>query len=121
MSFNPTDEQRANLAKLADYLDALPADYRCFEMHSYHSDAVYPSSASVPECGTTACAVGHGPAAGFPATRYENWDEYRIRLFGPGSIFVPGAAQYMFSPLNPNDPHAAAGRIRKVLAGEYRA
>lgn len=114
--FAPTAEQRANLTKLADYLAALPDDYVGFEMGLYHEDTVYADRAASPDCGTCACAVGHGPTAGIDPEKDEWWDAYHRRVFGAGSIHVDGAQRYMFGTHNPNDPHAAAARIREVLA-----
>ncbi len=33
------------------------------------------------ECGTTACAVGHGPLFGITPVDGEDWEDYAIRLF----------------------------------------
>ena len=38
--FSPTPKQRANLAKLATYLEALPADYQHFRMAAYYGERV---------------------------------------------------------------------------------
>jgi len=81
---------RDNLAKLATYLESLPADYAAFGMMSYFTEArtEYAGHSSwdeieahdrkwlesevkyarenggVGQCGAVACAVGHGPSAG---------------------------------------------------------
>jgi hypothetical protein len=34
------------------------------------------------ECGTTACAAGHGPLCGIKSKRGETWNEYTERVFG---------------------------------------
>ncbi len=86
-------EHKENLAKLATYLESLPADYRHFDMSWWFhgSSASYASGAlSVPECGTSACALGHGPAAGIPLrdaimpNGRISWDRYKRQ-------FVPAA------------------------------
>lgn len=66
-----TRAQRRNLAKLAAYLEGLPRDYRHFNMGYYlklksNGDelAYVRKNGGVASCGTVACAVGHGPAAG---------------------------------------------------------
>lgn len=66
--------KRSNLEKLAAYLETLPVDYQHFSMRSYltkdGSYVSYPEEANTAiDCGTIACAVGHGPAAGSPPIR----------------------------------------------------
>lgn len=70
----PTEQQLANLARLATKLESLPADYRHFNMgvyvgfgihHSFDADAIeYARHNGGLPCGTAACAAGHGPSAG---------------------------------------------------------
>lgn len=67
-----TRTQRRNLGKLATYLEGLPRRYRHFEMLDFtglpDSDPeilrYVRENGGVANCGTVACAVGHGPAAG---------------------------------------------------------
>ncbi len=78
-------EQLANLAKLATHLESLPANYGHFDMSGfldigYGSDVTAASYAKTGvlfieegTCGTTACALGHGPAAGI-LLREEDFD-----------------------------------------------
>lgn len=137
---------RNNLQTLADYLSALPHDYDHFDMGVYFArqrevtsygddeeDDVYyaeemtvhevldnPGLAPDYECGSAACAVGHGPAAGIPVSVNDNeWSNYADRVFGTNPMRV-GAGNYMFggSADNPRCPQAAARRIREVLAGK---
>lgn len=75
---NMTDERydeearRENLEKLATYLENLPENYEHFNMHSFidHKSDFQAlvdyalNNGGVHNCGTAACAVGHGPAAG---------------------------------------------------------
>ena len=61
-----------NCTRLAKYLESLPEDYEDFGMsdfilHEIDTDAVVnyaKHNGGVSKCGTAACAVGHGPAAG---------------------------------------------------------
>ena len=48
-------------------------------------------------CGTTACAVGHGPLAGIPMLKGEEWGEYELRVFGVGQYKHQEAWGFMFS------------------------
>ena len=98
-----TDEQRANLTKLADYLCNLPDDYQHFNMSYF-----------VSECGTSACAVGHGPAAGIPLKKDDNWLTYSYENF----CFSGAFWRYMFGSDWPNCPKAAAHRIWEVINRE---
>jgi hypothetical protein len=66
-----TDEQRANLDKLATYLEGLPKRYKHFGMGVWITGADGKAivryaleNGGVSSCGAVACAVGHGPAAG---------------------------------------------------------
>ena len=67
-----TRSQRRNLDKLATYLEGLPEDYQHFDMLSWLRScgddaaviAYVRKNGGVDKCGTAACAVGHGPAAG---------------------------------------------------------
>jgi hypothetical protein len=82
----------ANLLKLAEYLEALPADYRHFDMELFIKSGTefrptYPAKAeeTIKHCGTAACAIGHGPSAGIlppsiPAMN--NWGVYCEEAFG---------------------------------------
>lgn len=71
-----------NCEKLAAYLESLPEDYQDFGMQAYiypHNDAALEKYAlqngGVSSCGTAACAIGHGPAAGiyFPEDDDSLW------------------------------------------------
>ncbi len=93
----PTTEQLDNLDRLANYLDSLAPDYDRFDMRTYFgsrqpsgylghcSVAAYsqlvPSLDCVP-CGTAACALGHGPAAGVRISGDDTWMGYCRRAFG---------------------------------------
>jgi len=80
-----SEQQRANLTKLAAYLRTLPEDYPDFAMSQFVAGAYGQGfdPASVPECGTAACAAGHGPSAGVPFIPGETWAEYSFRAFVP--------------------------------------
>lgn len=110
-----TDEQRANLAILAAYLRSLPANYPDFAMDDFTSDCE--DFAYFPACGTAACAVGHGPAAGFEPRAGETWFDYSERLFVPDSNI--DAWHWCFSggwTYRDNTAHGAASRIEWLLA-----
>lgn len=69
-----TRANRANLLKLANYLESLPRSYRHFDMSSYVGDAddrdetlidyMKNNGGLYDKCGTVGCALGHGPSAG---------------------------------------------------------
>ena len=140
-----TDEQKANLAKLADYLDAMTPEYakKHFAMSVFMAcpageweltpyqirngdsddfdalnvDAVYGQTNDVYACGTCACAIGHGPAAGIAADPVADasWDKYSQRALGISQFYNTGIWSDLFGPQNPDDPKAAAERIRAFL------
>lgn len=121
---------RKNLAKLATYLESLPDDYEAFDMSSFFDSTDHEAEISyalhnggVHNCGTSACAVGHGPAAGFLLNPDEigwfgpRWSEYSARVFT-----YPHTPEWdwMFSGAwceVDNTIKGAAARIRYLLAG----
>ena len=82
-----SETHKANLEKLATYLENLPDDYEHFDMELFYwrggfvlpdQDAIAPQS-----CGAVACAIGHGPAAGVPVPEgIDDWFVYCFRSFG---------------------------------------
>ncbi len=124
--------QVQNLLRLARYLRGLPADYAQFEMLYFASitdgefetqpDEAYDVTGS---CGTVACAVGHGPAAGIANLPSEAWEDYGLRVFGVGWL-ASGEDNLgrclrfdvLFSPYwhqIDNTPRGAAARILHCL------
>jgi hypothetical protein len=84
--------QRDNLIKLLAHLMSLPDDYKYLDMRHYQAvvtdkrelvESVDVQNPKMPgECGTVACAVGHGPAAGVPVTSKDRgWYAYAERCF----------------------------------------
>lgn len=124
-------EHKDNLLKLADYLDALPADYKHFDMgsyYTYHGEEIFPDDSDEEKpgpydlnaCGSSACAIGHGPNAGIPLQGDDYfWSKYARRAFGVDESDYESGGNYMFGLNNSNDPKAAAKRIREVVSGEW--
>ena len=83
-------EQRNNCIKLAKYLLTLPENYEQFDMKSYCSSTKPPQDLALEgyACGTTACALGYGPAAGVKPSFmhgrdfHEAWGLYSLNMFG---------------------------------------
>lgn len=136
--------QRSNLLKLAAYLESLPKNYSHFDMGwfaDHEGDCELPMDAEVyaaknpseflNNCGTVACAVGHGPAAGIKVADEEficrgqgvNWHGYSRRAFGVGATSRFDAFSFLFGAqwdLIDNHHYGAAARIRYYLAtGDY--
>lgn len=112
----------ANLLLLAERLDRLPKNYEHFDMQVYTSADLDPSKVTrkvIHNCGTVACAVGHGPTIrGLEAKSTDlDWEDYCLRVFGID--FHSAAFDFMFGPdwsdLD-NTPHGAAKRIRYYVA-----
>lgn len=135
-------DYRDNLRKLAQYLLALPVTYSDFEMATFFrvmsddedadDDAIEAKYAlengGVGKCGAVACAVGHGPSAGFlfnddeiiigtksGKPEFVDWLEYTERVFLPGDMPErPQAFTWMFgggwSGVD-NTPQGAGKRI----------
>jgi hypothetical protein len=137
-----SEEQRSNLEKLATYLESLPPDYNHFDMSFYadHSgdcdllddplvlDAIDPEG-FLSNCGTVACAVGHGPAAGILMLPSEikllksggnfAWGKYVGRAFiGYDFDMRTDAFDFLFASgwsASDNSHYGAAARIRYFL------
>lgn len=134
-------KQRANLLKLAEYLESLPPSYKHFDMtdYAYHKgthDLPLPPdvmAATRPveflsDCGTVACAAGHGPAAGIKLRSDElgrrgsrfvdvRWVAYIERAFGIDA-FTPTFGFLFGGDWREADNHhyGAAARIRFFLS-----
>lgn len=134
-------EQRANLAKLADFLDNLTPEFveRHFRMGEFYANLG--PRAEIPDfepgelssflietdpakacrsieafpCGTCGCALGMGPAAGIKPGRGDySWATYGRNKFG---ILTTGLDEggKIFGWWNPNDPKLVAQKIRSYL------
>lgn len=131
-------EHRANLAKLATYLESLPRDYceHFFHMASFATLPLFNGTATasvcpppenlIPDtdhtgykCGAVACAVGHGPAAGIPPLLGESWMGYCLRAFGTSTAGRNDTAwEWLFSStweMTDSTAKGAAARIRYFL------
>jgi hypothetical protein len=75
-----TEQQKANLLKLADYLEQ-PKLKAEFDMERYSESNIYFKELFEENCGSVGCAIGHGPYAGIPKIPGEDWREYCIRVF----------------------------------------
>jgi hypothetical protein len=101
----------ANLLKLADYLDRLPPDYAHFDMRTFGNG--HP-------CKTSACAAGHGPAAGIPFppdVGHLDWIDYIAAVFDVDHLGIEPSPEYMFMFYDDwdGDHYDAANRIRYAL------
>jgi hypothetical protein len=111
---------RRNLEKLASYLESLPADYDHFNMTGYFLlDGLDINLSNIynlkpKDCGSSACAIGHGPDAGIRRYNDYSWDIYSYRVYGMSHIDT-NYGQYIFSSFNDDDHYDAAKRIREIL------
>lgn len=130
---NIEPEHEKNFKKLSSYLRTLPEDYEHFDMGVFFDRpgvlyVNYDSPSDItPEmynqCGTVACAVGHGPAAGI--TGFDGyWSEYAEEAFGAipvdltlenGSIVFVWCFGSQWSNSD-NTPLGAADRIDYMLS-----
>lgn len=130
-----TEAHRARLATLAAYLEGLPKRYRHFDMAEYmgHGDREASiryalENGGVQKCGTVACAVGHGPAAGILVPRHMvdthniypiDWNAYAGLFLGAVSFREGSAFYWLFESAwenYDNTHYGAAARIRYLLA-----
>jgi len=110
---------RENLEKLASYLEELPEDYEHFGMSSYfknNNGVIFyvDRSPLAGECGTVACAVGHGPAAGIEPSGHENWVGYARRAFDLSTSQERWCFSGAWAVID-DTPQGAAKRIRYML------
>lgn len=113
-SLKITDEQETNLRKLAAYLLTLPADYPKFAMSLFTQDGRGGQGhpAHLPDCGTAACAAGHGPSAGIRPKKGETWAQYSGRAFcETWSI----EWDWCFAPFWARADNTAHGAARRIL------
>ena len=112
-------ENIENLNTLATYLEQLPEGYEHFDMKYYfvvqgRRLAYLVSEPKLESCGTVACAIGHGPAAGIPIKPEELWGVYCARVFGlSGSAWTWCFGEEWVHV--DNTPQGAAKRIRHYL------
>ena len=120
--------RRANLEKLATYLEELPSGYEHFDMMGYFASKEYPGAKVVGQqrppskCGAVACAIGHGPSAGIEPRGEELlsngeviWSSYGRRNFIRDDVVAWGwlfASHWESSQPTHRD---AAARIRYFL------
>lgn len=114
-----TDLQIENLRKLSDYLLQLPDGYEHFDMSHYYTtngDAAFLKYyVGFDECGSVACAIGHGPAAGVPIFDTDSsWPAYAIRSFGFNELTGSFIFGYDWHSID-NTPRGAANRIQYTL------
>lgn len=133
MSIEP--KHRANLEQIAEYLERLPSDYAHFSMRYFNTmrtaDAIRYGRENgglekYGSCGTVACVVGHGPAAGilvpescinidYSGTYAVDWLIYMEEMFGHDAYnwcFSDGWASF------DDTFRGAAARIRYYLAND---
>jgi hypothetical protein len=129
-----TETHRENLTKLADYLESLPYDYSHFNMSMYSNMSKadelrygkenggldkYESSVAWSGCGTAACALGHGPAAGVlirdeDTSPFLNWNIYARRFVPPTLTYWSWVFDGVWS-VRDGHHYGAAARIRYLL------
>ena len=105
-----------NLRKLADFLRALPEDYDNFVMTTFFEGPLSDYIRTKNICGTPACALGHGLAAGIDTEQSIfdfNWFYYCKEL--AGVWFFSNEAQFMFGTGWPDCPRLAADRIEFLI------
>ena len=127
-----TDQQIANLEALASLLErhVPPPEFdmnvyvsstKKYKLSGYMRSLGSANPAQVKseyytDCGTVACACGHGPLAGVKPKRGEDWEDYSIRAFTNGQ---PRLWSFLFSSDwhdVDNTPKGAAARIRQAIA-----
>lgn len=127
MNYNHT-----NLDKLATYLEQLPENYAHFDMEGYYDKdhqltreqaldyALNNGGVDKFNCGTVACAVGHGPSAGILFKPNEinkfgqpMWDTY-AKNFVEDHVDFEWLFSSYWSDVD-NSHRGAAARIRYLL------
>lgn len=113
-----------NLTKLAKGLRSLPKNYNNFDMGSYvdfdgfmdeMTEAEFYETIDWELCGTTACALGHGPQFVEKLEGDEDWDDYCDRLFCSTDSTTYDWLFYGRWDTYDNTHHGAAKRIEYLL------
>ncbi len=117
---------RRNLEKLATHLESLPADYERFGMRDFlfkSGEISWRASIDLqgvprggkPVCGTVACAIGHGIAAGIKRDGVKCWAVYTTKNFVEFDThefeWLFGSGWWSYD----DTPQGAAARIRYYL------
>ena len=131
-----------NCERLAAYLESLPEGYSNFDMSDFILNTgnledqidYAKNNGGVHKCGTAACAVGHGPAAGIlfpedkkywvPHTGAPAWFTYS-QLFINNSHGARSIALWSWCfggdwSLCDDTPHGAAKRLRYLIANLHK-
>lgn len=112
---------KQSLRLLADGLKKLPVNYDGFDMDTFFTDHEGDQPGTVPRyiseeinvCGTSACAVGHGPTIpGLEAYPTETWTTYTTRVFGVGRF--DDAFGYMFGARWSSIDNSVEGAIERI-------
>ncbi len=116
-----------NLTLLANYLEALPSDYKHFAMSHYMttgSRALGPLEVGATiGCGTSACALGHAPfVTGLPKpNEKENWSYYSERIFDMSYYSDEWGWCFSCQWASVDDtPQGAAARIKHLVKNETK-
>ena len=102
-----------SLETLATYLESgeLKAEFTMAYFFDVDADL------GMPTCGSSGCAVGHGPYAGISKIPGEGWVSYGTRAFGLSSGDLDWLWCFSSVWVNvDNTPRGAAKRIRYLLA-----
>jgi hypothetical protein len=111
-----------NLDKLATYLEGLPFGYSHFDMQLYIDGQESLPYLRCEEnfCGTAACALGHGPAAGICYTGtnlFADWEGYAAKFTDRDALLWVWLFNDEWRHTD-NTHQGAAARIRYVLDGK---
>lgn len=122
MKYDYSTVNMENIKILRDYLDGLPADYSDFDMETFADDEVRAVKATPKTgCGTAACMVGHGPAAGVAMIDSE-WHEHGVGWFNYSErVFIGGTGcsslwAFAFGGDWPSDLRQAVARLDLILS-----
>ena len=115
-----TAEQKQNLILLRDHLQTVDRDKFDMDWFMLDEDDQHISlhhHEAIHNCGSAACAIGYGPAAGVKVIETDKeWDTYSERVFGFSCL--SDAWNFMFSGVwtsYDNTPEGAARRINYVI------
>ena len=103
-------DRKANLIKLSAYLKTVEDDFDMKHFNQYNQHACKNA------CGTSACAVGHGPSAGIEPLKDESWIKYSKRVFIEFTGNEPAelAWEWCFSDEWSEVDNTASGAARRI-------
>ena len=121
LDYTLSDVQRANLTTLRDYLANPPHAVELWMQYWAWDERRAQCATPAHPCGTPACVVGHGPAAGIPMLPEDLGSFYHYSCRAFIALHHLGARFFAFGTSWPDSIPEAVARLTMVLDGTVPA